>query len=80
MLPTALCRALLLLWLWCVGAGLHAQTIPQDEDGFAKWVAERVGRDLAGFGVQPVGRLTLEGKRADGESTGQLSLDRLYAF
>jgi uncharacterized protein YtpQ (UPF0354 family) len=80
MLPTALCRALFVLGVLCLGSWTHAQAIPQDEDGFAKWVAERVGRDLADFGVQPVGRLTLEGKRADGESTGSLSLDRLHAF
>lgn len=82
MSPITLCRAFFLLGMWCLSLSprVHAQTVPQDEDGFAKWVAARVGRDLADFGVQPVGRLTLEGKRADGESTGQLSLDRLYAF
>lgn len=80
MLPVTLCRAFLVGWMLCFSACLHAQAIPLDEDGFARWVAERVGRDLADFGVRPVGRLTLEGKRADGESTGQLNLDRLYAF
>lgn len=57
-----------------------AQAVPTDEEAFAGVVAERVNRELPEYNVKPVGKLTLEGKRLDGESTGQLSLDRVYAF
>lgn len=57
-----------------------AQEVPADEEGFAKTAAERVQRELPSYDIKPTTRLTLEGKRADGESTGQLSLDRVYAF
>lgn len=57
-----------------------AQEIPLDEEGFAKVAAERVQRELPSYDIKPTIRLTLEGKRTDGESTGQLSLDRIYAF
>lgn len=57
-----------------------AQEIPSDEEGFAKAAAERVQRELPSYEIKPTIRLTLEGKRPDGESTGQMSLDRVYAF
>ncbi|HSW06486.1 hypothetical protein [Aquabacterium sp.] len=57
-----------------------AQEIPLDEEGFAKLAAQRVQRELPSYDIKPTTRLTLEGKRTDGESTGQLSLDRIYAF
>jgi uncharacterized protein YtpQ (UPF0354 family) len=57
-----------------------AQDIPTDEEGFAKVAAERLQRELPAYDIRPTSRLTLEGKRADGESTGQLSLDRVYAY
>jgi uncharacterized protein YtpQ (UPF0354 family) len=57
-----------------------AQSIPTDEEAFTSVAAERVNKELPDYNVKPAGKLTLEGKRADGESTGQLSLDRVYAF
>jgi uncharacterized protein YtpQ (UPF0354 family) len=57
-----------------------AQGTPTDEEAFTKLAAERVSRELPEYNVKPAGKLTLEGKRADGESTGQLSLDRVHAF
>ncbi|WP_457278999.1 DUF1444 family protein [Polaromonas sp. P5_D5] len=57
-----------------------AQGIPADEDSFTKVAAERVNKELPGYDVKPAGKLTLEGKRSDGESTGQLNLDRVYSF
>lgn len=57
-----------------------AQEIPLDDEGFAKVAAERVQRELPSYDIKPTIRLTLEGKRTDGESTGQMSLDRVYAF
>ena len=71
-------RLLFLISLSCTLS--FAQGIPSDEDGFATVAAERVGKELPEYNMRPVGRLTLEGKRADGESTGQLSLDRVYAY
>jgi len=59
---------------------VHAQDVPTDEEVFAKVAADRVQRELPDYRIAPTSRLTLEGKRADGESTGQLSLDRIYAF
>ena len=57
-----------------------AQGIPTDEEAFTKLAAERVGKELPEYKIAPAGSLTLEGKRADGESTGTLSLDRVHAF
>lgn len=57
-----------------------AQGIPADEEAFTRVAAERVNQELSEYDVKPVGKLTLEGKRADGESTGHLSLDRVYSF
>lgn len=59
---------------------LYAQDVPMDEDAFSKVAAERVQRELPDYQIQPTTRLTLEGKRRGGESTGQMSLDRVYAF
>ncbi len=58
----------------------QAQEIPVDEAAFAKIAAERVQQELQTYDIKPTSRLTVEGKRADGESTGQLSLDRIYSF
>ncbi len=57
-----------------------AQEIPIDEAGFTKSAAERVQQELPDYSVRPGRLLTLEGKRADGESTGQINLDRIYVF
>lgn len=57
-----------------------AQDIPMDEETFSKIAGERVQRELSDYRIAQIARLTLEGKRADGETTGQLSLDRIYAF
>lgn len=57
-----------------------AQSIPTDEVAFTNGAAERVSQELPEYNVKPTGKLTLEGKRNDGESTGQMSLDRVYAF
>ena len=58
----------------------HAQDVPTDEEAFTKVAAERVQRELPDYRVEPTSRLTLEGKRPDGESTGQISLERVYTF
>jgi uncharacterized protein YtpQ (UPF0354 family) len=69
---------------FAVGTLVHvdgaAQAIPRDESSFTKLVGERVARELPEFNVQPAGKLILEGKRADGESTGQIILDRVFNF
>jgi uncharacterized protein YtpQ (UPF0354 family) len=57
-----------------------AQGIPADEEAFTTLAAELINRELPEYDVKPTGKLTLEGKRSDGESTGQLSLDRVYSF
>ena len=57
-----------------------AQSVPTDEESFTRVAADRVGRELPDYDVKPAGRLSLEGRRADGESTGQLNLDRVYAY
>ena len=57
-----------------------AQGVPTDEEAFTKLAAERVGKELPEYRIAPAGALTLEGRRADGESTGTLSLDRVHAF
>jgi uncharacterized protein YtpQ (UPF0354 family) len=57
-----------------------AQDVPADEEGFAKLAAERIRQELPAYDIQPVSRLTLEGKRADGASTGQMNLDRVFGF
>ena len=58
----------------------HGQDIPTDEEAFTKVAAERVQRELPDYRIDPTSRLTLEGKRSDGESTGQISLDRVHTF
>lgn len=70
----------LLLTLALIGQLGFAQTFPTDEEAFTQMAAERVSRELPDYNVRPVGQLTLKGKRADGESTGEMSLDRVYAF
>jgi len=57
-----------------------AASIPTDEDAFTKLLADCVGAELPDYAVAPSGKLTLEGKRPDGESTGALSLDRIHAY
>lgn len=57
-----------------------AQSLPMEEDAFAKEAAERINREVPGYNVAPTSKLTLEGKRSDGESTGRMSLDRVYAY
>ena len=37
-------------------------------------------RELPAYDVKPTIRLTLEGKSADGQTIGEISLDRIYAF
>jgi uncharacterized protein YtpQ (UPF0354 family) len=64
--------------VWSVAT--FAQGIPVDEDAFTSLAAERVSKELPEYNIKPTGRLTLEGRRNDGEATGQLSLDRVYAF
>jgi len=64
----------------CFVTELGAQSVPRDEEAFTAFVAKRLTRELPGFTIQSAGKLTLEGRRSDGESTGQLSLDRVYAF
>jgi uncharacterized protein YtpQ (UPF0354 family) len=61
-------------------ANSAATSMPEDDASFTKIVGERVAREIPEFNIQPAGKLTLEGKRADGESTGQISLDRIFAF
>jgi uncharacterized protein YtpQ (UPF0354 family) len=51
-----------------------------DEAAFTKTAVERLSKELSDYNLQPAGKLTIEGKRADGESTGQVSLDRVYAY
>jgi uncharacterized protein YtpQ (UPF0354 family) len=57
-----------------------AASVPTDEDAFTKFVADRVAVELPDYVMSPAGKLTLEGKRSDGESSGMLSLDRIYAY
>ena len=57
-----------------------AQTIPMEDDAFTKLTVERLNKELPDYNLHPAGKLTVEGKRADGESTGQVSLDRVYAY
>lgn len=57
-----------------------AQNIPTNEEDFSKIAAERLNKELPGYNIQPTSKLTLEGKRTDGELTGQINLDRVYAF
>lgn len=67
-------------FLLLAAATVLAQDVPMDEDGFAKVAAERVQRELTEYRIAPTTRLTLEGTKGGGETTGQLSLDRVYAF
>lgn len=70
-----------LLFILALASGLSfAQTIPMDEAAFTKTAVERLSKELSDYNLQPAGKLTIEGKRADGESTGQVSLDRVYAY
>jgi len=73
-------RLPLLAVFLCISGAAGAQAIPQDEESFTNLVAERVAKELPEFNIKPAGKLLLEGKRADGESTGQLNLDRIYSF
>ncbi|QNM97601.1 hypothetical protein [Chitinimonas koreensis] len=57
-----------------------SSTPPLDEEGFAKAAAARIRQEVPAYDIKPTTRLTLEGTRSDGESTGQLNLDRIYAF
>jgi uncharacterized protein YtpQ (UPF0354 family) len=70
-----------LLFILALACGLSfAQSIPMDEDSFTKIAVERLAKELSEYNLKPAGKLTIEGKRADGESTGQVSLDRVYAY
>jgi hypothetical protein len=71
------CLPLILALVWQLS---FAQSVPTDEETFTKVAAERVCKELPEYDVKPVGKLSLEGKRSDGESTGQLSLDRVHMF
>ncbi len=71
-------RYFLVLALVC-GAGFAAD-VPTDDEAFTKFVAERLATELPDYTVAPTGKLTLEGKRSDGDSTGTLSLDRIHAY
>lgn len=73
-------KSLLFLILSLFTGSVLAQGIPTDEAGFTKLAAERVQQELPSYTVHPAGSLTVEGKRDDGESTGQINLDRIYAF
>lgn len=73
-------RPFALLLLLAASSGLFAQDVPMDEQSFARVAAERVQKELPDYEIAPTTRLTLEGKRSNGESTGQMSLDRVYAF
>jgi uncharacterized protein YtpQ (UPF0354 family) len=72
-------RRLFLIFALICGPSLAA-SVPTDEDAFTKLVADHVGVELPDYNVAPAGKLTLEGKRSDGESLGALSLDRIYAY
>lgn len=69
---------LVMLALW--SSVCTAQSIPLDYDPFTNLVVERLSKELPDYSLHPAGKLTVEGQRADGESTGQVSLDRIYAF
>lgn len=73
-------KAFFFLILSLFAASAFAQEIPADETGFTKAAAERIQHELSDYSIHPAGSLTVEGKRADGESTGQINLDRIYAF
>lgn len=68
------------LMLAVASSSCFAQPVPTDDDAFTTYAAERMAKELPEYNVRPAGKLTLEGKRSDGESTGQLSLDRVYAY
>ncbi|MGQ0708116.1 MAG: DUF1444 family protein [Rhodoferax sp.] len=72
-------------WIFAIVAGLAfsvclAQGVPTDEEGFVNAALARISKELPEYSIKPTGQLRLEGSRADGESTGQLHLDRVYAF
>lgn len=70
----------LLLTIFVFSVISCATPIAQDEGKFTAYVGESLKHKLPDFAIKPIGKLTLEGKSANGESTGELSLDRLFAF
>jgi hypothetical protein len=66
--------------LFAANTDVFAQHVPMDEQAFSKVAAERIQQELPNYQMARTTQLTLEGKRRDGMSTGQMSLDRVYAF
>ncbi|HEX4330280.1 MAG TPA: hypothetical protein VH105_26065 [Burkholderiales bacterium] len=80
-MPGLLARFILplLLCLAALPAALAAG-IPRDEPGFSAYMVEQLAREMPDLKLAPSGRLTLEGKRPDGSSSGQINLERVYDF
>lgn len=73
--------ALLLGLALALAGPARAQAVPLDDAGFAQVAAQRLQSELPGYRIVPAARpLTLEGTRPDGDSAGQMSLDRVHAF
>jgi hypothetical protein len=75
-----LLRYLLLTLVTCMPVTAASQSVPTNEEAFTVFVGNRLSQELPDFALRPSGRLRLEGKRPDGESTGQLNLERVYTF
>ena len=77
-MPAHLPRLFLLLSLAVLPVA--AAAVPRDEAGFSTYMVEQLAREMPDLKLAPSGRLTLEGKRPDGSSSGQIHLDRVYDF
>jgi len=79
-MPGLLARFILPLLLSLASLPAAAAGAPRDEPGFSAYVAQELAREMPDLKLAPSGRLTLEGKRPDGSSSGQIHLDRVYDF
>lgn len=66
--------------LAAASAGALAQSIPSDEKGFTRYIAERLGRAMPELVFKPAGPLGVEAAGADGKAAGRLGVDRVWQF
>jgi uncharacterized protein YtpQ (UPF0354 family) len=80
LMPGLFARFFLPLLLSLAGLPAVAAEVPRDQAGFSAYVAEQLAHEMPDLKLAPSGRLTLDGTRPDGSSSGQIHLDRVYDF
>jgi hypothetical protein len=61
-------------------ATANAEAPPSQEDVFTQVAAQRIASELPDYKIIPTAILKLEGRHDNGDTTGQISLERMFAF